>query len=138
MKLRIVCFEDNPKDWKRLEHIFTKHEVEFLPFVNPSDWDVTPGQIEGIAQFKPDFAIVDLKDDKRRVTDAGERLIRKLKESKKTRAIPIVVWSVLLRNTGSGLALKKRIEELDATPLFKNRKNLPGAYKFLRAAGLNE
>jgi|ERR1700681_1856883 len=142
MNLRIVCFEDNPGDLRRLERLFrqtrlggAKYVVDFLFYRDPdSDWDITARRAAEIRAFGPDFAIVDLISERHDAPD-GMRVIRQLKESEETGKIPIVVWSVALKNDSTGQDYARRIREMGAVPILKNRKNLPPPERFIRASG---
>lgn len=131
---KIVCFEDLEKDCERLKEIF-RNDADLHFFKNPDpEWKVTEEQIEAIALFDPHFAIVDMKDDITGLEIAGERIIRKLRDSNKTRHIPIIVWTMTLQKGGK--KLEKRIERLGAIPFLKNRRYLPSAEEFFKKAGL--
>jgi CheY-like chemotaxis protein len=127
MQLKIVCFEDNPNDQKRLQRAFKRdgHEVIFCFYENPqTEWSVTSERAEKIAEFGPDLVIVDLRDEEGKEPLAGLRTIRQLKEHPKTSEIPLVTWSVLFRDTVEGRRFIKLARQYDATPVRKSAEML--------------
>ena len=142
MDVRIVCFEDSERDRRLVEKIFLQkregssgYATAFLFFADPeSEWEVTPERAGDIALFRPDFAIVDIIHDQTNLEE-GFRTIRQLREAEATRNLPIVAWSIGLRNDRRGLEIARRVKAGGALPLFKNRKRPPSAERFIRLVG---
>ena len=132
MTLKILCFEDEIEDQKMLSEVFKNHNVEFKFF---NDWTIEPERVSEISEFRPDFAIVDLLDNATQ-QDLGSRLIRKLKNTPQTESLPVVAWSVLLRDDVEGLRTQERVERYGGKPLQKSSQIIPSAERFLEAAGL--
>lgn len=150
MPLRIVCFEDSKRHIDNLQASFKGHDVEFLCYNSLTAWsefepgEKPPQQAQEIAAFRPDFAIVDLWDQRgTREKIAGMRIIRKLKQLPKlipgTKEFPVIAWSITLDRSDFGKTIKRTAEEFGAVPLYKPPKKARySAVQFLRAAGLEK
>ena len=138
MSIRIVCFADDDEDIERLTFAFKTYDVKFLFLSNPqTDWNLEEKTVKRIADFEPNFAVVDLKDQRGNLKEAGFRVIRKLNELLE-RPIPVIAWSVLLKSeTSSGEMYIRRARGYGAIPLFKSKNRRPVASRFLSAAKLS-
>lgn len=147
MTLKIICFEDNPKESRNLEASFKgkeKYKVDFRAYDLKEDWDENSKRAKEIAEFNPDLAIVDLFDQRgsgeRR---AGFRIVRKLKELQekpdlKMNKFPVVVWSMLLKKTTEeGKRLIQQVEGIGAISVFKPRREKYNVAEILRKSGLS-
>ena len=137
MTLKILCFEDNPQDQARLRNSFAHHDVHFKFFSVPGEeWNITPTRAQEISAFGPNMAIVDLMDDATGDTTPGYRVIRQLKESPATNAVPVVAWSRMFKDNPDGHRAVTRAEGFGAVPLQKSTEIPTSAERFLEAAHL--
>jgi hypothetical protein len=146
MTLKIICFEDNPRDRKNLEASFIekKHKIDFRAYDLKETWDANSDRAKEIVEFNPDLAIVDLADQKGTgERSAGFRIIRKLKQLQEIpdlniNKFPVVAWSLFLKtDTEAGKKLRQRVEDYRALPIFKPRREKYNVAEILRKAGLS-
>ncbi|HEV2883109.1 MAG TPA: hypothetical protein VGX24_17705 [Pyrinomonadaceae bacterium] len=147
MTIKIVCFDDNPSDIKNLKASFTekKHKINFRSYDLRESWNEQSDRAKEIAEFNPDLAIVDLADQSGTgEANAGFRIIRKLKELQdqpelNMNKFPVVAWSKLLKtDTERGQALRQRVENFRAIPIFKPRREKFNVAEILRKSGLSQ
>ena len=147
MTIKIVCFEDNPNDIKNLKTSFIekKHQIDFRAYDLRESWSKESARAKEIVEFNPDLAIVDLHDQLGTgESNAGFRIIRKLKELQEMPELnlnkfPVIAWSKYLKtDTERGKALRQRVENFHAIPIFKPRREKFNVAEFLRKSGLSK
>jgi hypothetical protein len=144
MKVKVICFEDDPQDVTNLKASFKeqKHNVVFRAYDLREDWGENSRRAREIIRFDPDIAIVDIADERGTgELNAGFRIIRKLRELQDNakaniKPFPVIAWSKYLTTTKAGNSLRQKVKSYRATPILKKRGERHDASEILQKAGL--